>query len=151
MNTTSIAPDALSNHDNKGYFGMLPSEHPGSGIAQPHCQMIIRHLVMACDILLLQIYVAVLVALQYDAQSSVQMSGTVLGDVRLVLVVHLCSHLIERQQRAVDQYFASVSSTTPLSPLFPEIQPVDRQASGDLKKQVHARLSQLRQALQSTI
>jgi hypothetical protein len=151
MNTTSIAPDVLSNHDNNGYFGMLPSEHSSSGIAQPHCQMIIRHLVMACDILLLQIYVAVLVALQYDAQPSIQMSGTVLGDVRLVLVVHLCSHLIERQQRAVDQYFASVSSTTPLGSLFPEIQPLERQASGDLKKQVHARLAQLRQALQSTI
>lgn len=150
MNTTSIAPDSLSNHDNKGYFGRLPSEHSSPNMLPPHCQMIIRHLVMACDILLLQIYVAVLVALQYDAQPSVQMSGTVLGDVRLVLVVHLCSHLIERQQRAVDQYFASVSSTTPLSPLFPEIQPVDRQASSALKKQVHARLAQLRQALQSS-
>lgn len=131
--------------------GHLPLD--SSAEIKPHCQIIVRHLVVACDILLLQIYVSVLVALQYDAQPSAQMSGTVLGDVRLVLVVQLCSHLIERQYQAVDSYLGSSSlMTPPMAETFPmELPHIDRQASSELKKQVQARLAYLRQALQSNI
>lgn len=84
-------------------------ENPYSSIAE-------RHLVIACHTLLLEIYVIVFGSLQRDIDhrhfhldaNSVdqeQAAGaTLLTDMRLVLVVQLCSYLLERQHQAVSNY-----------------------------------------------
>ncbi|KAL8974634.1 MAG: hypothetical protein Q9197_001122 [Variospora fuerteventurae] len=87
---------------------------------------VIRHLVHACHTLLLDIYVAFLIALQDDAErwslsssSSCRPAGAAgtavidaaaaaaLADIPLVLTVQLCSYLIERQHQAVDRFLSS--------------------------------------------
>ena len=132
----------------------------------------IRHLVTTCEALLLETYVAVLNALQHEAYPSVSANATALGDVRLVLVVQLCSYLIERQHQAVDTYLASQTSLSPVSvsvskpfspmpnrsswqqPPVPPPGPItdtpDRKVLDDLKNQVQHRLVHLRQTLRCT-
>ncbi|KAJ5826828.1 hypothetical protein N7447_003591 [Penicillium robsamsonii] len=129
----------------------VPCPNPANGTVQ-----VIHYLVMACEALLLEIYVAVLVALQHEAYSST--NGTVLGDVRLVLVVELCSYLIERQLQAVDSYLASQSRLNPHNvsgsvpgkfdiPGGPDNLDKDRDMLNDLRNQVQERLRNLRQTL----
>ena len=146
------------------------SSAPSSGSQQHsnNTMQIIRHLVMACEALLLEIYMAVLIALQHDAFHGASMNTTALGDVRLVLVVQLCSYLIERQQQAVDLCLAPQSLLSPLSisgvvppkldrsgspkpvPPGPVMGTADREVLSDLKNQVQQRLAHLRQTLQCT-
>ncbi|OQE40830.1 hypothetical protein PENCOP_c005G07188 [Penicillium coprophilum] len=129
----------------------VPCPNSGNGTMQ-----VIHYLVMACEALLLEIYVAVLVALQHEAYSST--NGTVLGDVRLVLVVELCSYLIERQLQAVDSYLAPQNRLNPNMmgasipgkfdiPGGPENLDKDRDMLNDLRNQVQERLGHLRQIL----
>ncbi|KXG49111.1 uncharacterized protein PGRI_029810 [Penicillium griseofulvum] len=129
----------------------VPCPNTGNGTMQ-----VIHYLVMACEALLLEIYVAVLVALQHEAYSST--NGTVLGDVRLVLVVELCSYLIERQLQAVDSYLAPQARlhphimSGPIPPKFdipggPDSLDKDRDMLNDLRNQVQERLGHLRQTL----
>jgi hypothetical protein len=125
---------------------------------------IIRHMVMACDALLLEIYVAVLIALQHDAYPGTSTNTTALGDVQMVLVVQLCSYLIERQQQAVDMCLAPQTPLSPPSisgpfpqkldlsnsqqlPPTPVLDMADREALSGLKHQVQQRLAHLRQTL----
>ena len=146
------------------------SSTPLSGSQQHshNTMQIIRHLIMACEALLLEIYMAVLTALQHDAFHASSMNTTALGDVRLVLVVQLCSYLIERQQQAVDLCLAPQSPLSPLSgsgtfpprldhsgsqkPVPPGhvMDAADREVLSDLKNQVQQRLAHLRQTLQCT-
>ncbi|KFY27610.1 hypothetical protein V493_03398 [Pseudogymnoascus sp. VKM F-4281 (FW-2241)] len=79
---------------------------------------VVRHLVIACHTLLLNIHVAVLIVLQHDAdlrtfcpplrnvEADAYMEAAVLADIKLVLVLRLCSHLIKRQHQAVDLYLS---------------------------------------------
>ncbi|KAH6974605.1 hypothetical protein BKA56DRAFT_96291 [Ilyonectria sp. MPI-CAGE-AT-0026] len=102
---------------------------------------IIRHLVLACDALLLEIYSAIVMALQHDAglgESTNPGSSTILGDVRLVLVAQLCSYMVQRQHQAVDQYLGPANT-----------QNVEGDALGELRLQVQQRLVQLHQMLRS--
>ena len=165
--TSSVAPSGQSSVSlrlTKGHW---------SG-SQQHCnntRQIIRHLVMACGALLLEIYVAVLIALQHDAYHGVSMNTTALGDVRLVLAVQLCSYLIDRQQQAVDLCLAPQTLLSPLSPLsvngqFPQrfdlsgsqqqvlpgpvLDTTDREVLSDLRNQVQQKLAHLRQTLRCT-
>ena len=127
---------------------------------------IIRHRVMACEALLLEIYMAILNALQHDAFHGDSMNTTALGDIRLVLVVQLCSYLIERQQQAVDLCLAPQNPLSPLSesgifpsrldhsgpqkpvPPGPVMDEADREALSGITYQVQQRLAHLRQTLQ---
>lgn len=125
---------------------------------------VIRHLVMACDALLLEIYAAVLIALQHDAQqgsnSSLPAAGiaasinlspmSALGDVRLVLVVQLCSYLIDRQHQAVDQCFAPLAVSSTSMPQMPGQDATNREALSELRQQVQQRMACLRQTLRCT-
>lgn len=158
--------------------------------ASQYSNTVVRHLVSACHTLLLNVYVAVLTALQHDAdlwrsnRSSGNTSphpssssldglaggmagmmnsgdGTALADIRLVLVVQLCSYLIERQHQAVDLYL-SPEPTPPSSlsmahdPALTQ-QPTDfmgmpstlanRDVMSDLEMEVQQRLARLRQTL----
>ncbi|KAJ4419201.1 hypothetical protein N0V82_005108 [Gnomoniopsis sp. IMI 355080] len=141
---------------NWGHNGVvLPDKAMQSGLSegQAHDTKVVRHLVMACDMMLLRIHLAVLIALHYDARMPSQPTGSVLEDARVILVVQLCSLLIERQCQAVDLFNVEESSTpTPLSSTFPE-RPLlaDRQAAIDLRAQVQATLVDLRQTLHCTI
>ena len=146
------------------------SSAPSSGSQQHsyNTMQIIRHLVMACEALLLEIYMAILTTLQHDAFHGASMNTTALGDVRLVLVVQLCSYLIERQQQAVNLCLAPQSPLSPLSVsgMFPTrldhsgpqepspsgsvMDTADREVLSDLKNQVQQRLAHLRQTLRCT-
>ncbi|KAG6995811.1 hypothetical protein G7Y79_00041g077630 [Physcia stellaris] len=115
----------------------------------------VRHLVIACHTLLLNVYVAVLIALQYDVDQwsvchpagSDNASGCkepmALADIRLVMAVQLCSYLFERQHRAVDLYLSPPSS--------PAASTANREVIDDLKMEVEQRLARLRQGLRIQI
>lgn len=73
-----------------------------------HCpNTVIRHLIIACHIQILNIYVTVLIAIQHDASLKIAHSttnGQVEDDTRLALVVKLCAYLLDRQRQAVDLF-----------------------------------------------
>lgn len=148
-------PPADPSMQYKEFFGVgvLPpigSTQPGVTRTQ-HCDFIIKHLVMACDTLLLEIYLAVLSALQRDAEPSAHRSRTMMGDVRLVTVVQLCTYFIERQCQAVDLHLASKTPITPPGGIPPKLDTADREVLLNLQGQIREILAQLRQTLQCTI
>ncbi|KAL8754950.1 MAG: hypothetical protein Q9199_003989 [Rusavskia elegans] len=132
-----------------------------SSYARPSCQYsntVIRHLVMACHTLLLNIYVAVLIALQHDADrwssndSDVHVDPAALADIRLVLAVQLCSYLIERQHQAVDAYLSPPSApphegSGSQQPSSPGSTTAHREVMTDLRMEVQQRLGRLRLSL----
>ena len=167
--TPSAAPSGRSSV----YLGLTNGPWSSASLSgsQKHCNntmQIIRHLVMACEALLLEIYMAVLIALQHDAYHGASMNTTALGDVRLVLVVQLCSYLVERQHQAVDLCLTPLTPLSPLSisgtfppkldlsgsqqsiPSGPVLDTADREVLSDLKNQVQQRLAHLRQTLRCT-
>lgn len=134
-----------------------------SGNIEPCTTSITIHpLIMASHALLLNIYISVLSVLEYSASippesgSSSTADGNestpiapVLSEVRFVLVLHICSYLIERQNAAV---FSSVSSLRSLT------KPSQQQESctsgshspkttSDLETEVQQRLVRLRHTL----
>ncbi|KAJ5103130.1 hypothetical protein N7532_003659 [Penicillium argentinense] len=133
-----------------------PGQNHGKGTMQA-----IHHLLLACDVLLLEIYVAVLIVLQHDAGPSAHVPA--MGDVRLVLVVQLCSYLIERQLQAVDAYLAPHSPfklhggaglSNPnfnISGIVGNPFDRDRDVLNDLRNQVRRRLTHLRQTLRCSL
>ncbi|KAL9030706.1 MAG: hypothetical protein Q9196_001204 [Gyalolechia fulgens] len=167
--SASTPPADLVGHDG-GYLGLTNdsrSTTPSSGSQRQSgsTMQIIRHLVMACEALLLEIYMAVLIALQHDAYHGAAMNTMALGDVRLVLVVQLCSYLIESQHQAVDLCLTPQSPLRPLSvsgmrplqldhfgaeQLVPPVYTTEREVLGDLRHQVQQRLAHLRQTLRFT-
>ncbi|KAL4974208.1 hypothetical protein BDW66DRAFT_153130 [Aspergillus desertorum] len=118
-----------------------------------------RHLVLACHTLLLEIYVSVFGSLQRDVDHCLDSDpvgqdpavGTAsLGDMPVVLIVQLCSYILDRQHRAVSSY------------LSPKLEPGQREqidVSGSPKStaiqgvntgpgsEVQRRLERLRQSL----
>ncbi|KKP04693.1 hypothetical protein THAR02_03173 [Trichoderma harzianum] len=94
---------------------------------------VMRHLVIACHTLLLNIFVVVFTALQLDGDLRNSSRGSVmpnsnggvdpephpdagLADIRLVMIVQLCSYLTERQCRAVHSYLSPLSQSSPQQP-----------------------------------
>ncbi|PGH21387.1 hypothetical protein AJ80_03304 [Polytolypa hystricis UAMH7299] len=131
-----------------------------------HSNTVVRHLIIACHTLLLNIYVAVLIALQHDVDMRVSsfagngdadtyMDGAALADIRLVLVVQLCSYLVERQYQAVTVYLSSQSPPPSSSSSSSSSQQHDLPGStspnsevrGELEMEVQQRLAHLRQTL----
>ncbi|ROW00107.1 hypothetical protein VSDG_03468 [Cytospora chrysosperma] len=102
--TQGLDPHIVGNWDHNGAVIPNVSMHSGSSEGQPYDTKVVKHLVTACDMMLLQIHLAVLTALRYDARLNSQPTGPILGDARVILVVQLCSLLIERQCQAVDLY-----------------------------------------------
>lgn len=135
-----LGPHIVGNWDHNGVVIPNVSMQSGSSEGQPYDTKIVKHLVMACDIMLLQIHLAVLTALRYDARLNSQPTRPILGDARVILVVQLCSLLIERQFQAADLYNieGGSSTSTPLSGTLPNLPLLtDRQAAIDFKAQVH--------------
>jgi hypothetical protein len=118
---------------------------------------IVRHMVMACHMLLLNTYLAVTMALQHalDKQKSSQNASNAqalpLGEVRTVMIVQLCGYLIQRQAQAVQAYLAPPNSipssdTAVLANTNP-LSSSDQAATKQLEKDVEQRLARLRQSL----
>ncbi|KAI1172031.1 hypothetical protein F4777DRAFT_23299 [Nemania sp. FL0916] len=121
---------------------------------------VIRHLVIACHTMLLGTYARLLKMLQHDADRfsttlprppsalphdnnpDAEVASTALTDIRLVMVVQLCSYLTERQCQAVDLY---------LSPQLSLIEPSsfhqEADMMRDLRLEVQNCLRHLQQAL----
>ncbi|KFZ16077.1 hypothetical protein V501_02415 [Pseudogymnoascus sp. VKM F-4519 (FW-2642)] len=128
------------------------------------CSTVVRHLVIACNTLLLNIHAAVLIVLQHDVdlrssslphkyvEANADMDVAALADIRLVLVLRLCSYLIKRQHQAVDLYLSPqllpVSSQENGPFIFdqPGID-ANREAMSDLEVEVQQRLERLQQTL----
>ncbi|KAL7935506.1 hypothetical protein V8C35DRAFT_299654 [Trichoderma chlorosporum] len=117
ISSTSSSPPSYSRAPNQGQYSNTA----------------IRHLVIACHTLLLNIFVVVFTALQLDgdlrsgARASVtpNANGGVdpeprpdvgLADIRLVMIVQLCSYLTERQCRAVHSYLSPPSKSSSQQP-----------------------------------
>lgn len=116
---------------------------------------IICHLVIACHTLLLNIYVAVLIALQHDVDLRTsylasQCSGYLEGETQLVMVVQLCAYLLERQRQAVDIYFSPSPPTPPATQMMtpPTTPPTaNREVVSHLEADIRQRLTRIRQTL----
>ncbi|KAK0668425.1 hypothetical protein QBC41DRAFT_393925 [Cercophora samala] len=172
----SITPQSTDS-SNDGVVGYseggskpAPTSAPSSSYGRPssseYSSTVVRHLVIACHTLLLNIYIALLIALQHDVdlRSSSLLAGgatggseaTALADMRLVLVVQLCSYLIKRQHQAVDMYlsFPNTLQQT-IEPSSPSSNTASACGSAgsngevrsDLEMEVQQRLSRLRQTL----
>jgi hypothetical protein len=129
-------------------------ERPGSG---HWSNSIVRHMVMACHMLLLNTYLAVTMALQHELDKQTPSQGASsaqalpLGEVRTVMMVQLCGYLIQRQAQAVQVYLAPPSPThsgddSTLHNINP-LSPSDQAATKQLEKDVEQRLARLRQSL----
>jgi hypothetical protein len=118
---------------------------------------IVRHMVMACHLLLLNTYLAVTMALQHavdkqrQSQDSQNASTLPLGDVRTAMMVQLCGYLTQRQVRVVQAYLAPSSSTgssnESTSHDVSVLSSSDQEATEQLEKDVEQRLARLRQSL----
>ncbi|OBT72925.1 hypothetical protein VF21_07782 [Pseudogymnoascus sp. 05NY08] len=116
----STTPQSLASvaSEDPPYFE--PNNEPSNHVRRPsQCySTVVRHLVIACHTLLLNIHAAVLIVLQHDVdlrssypshkyvEADADMDVTALADIRLVLVLRLCSYLIKRQHQAVDLYLS---------------------------------------------
>ncbi|CAD6594623.1 MAG: hypothetical protein ASARMPRED_001308 [Alectoria sarmentosa] len=167
--TNPHSAQATSNSDeDTSYFERrkVSSSYPPPSSQYSHT--VVRHLVIACHTLLLNIHVAVLIALQHDAlrwtsycsagniDADTRADAAALADIRPVLAVQLCSYLIERQHQAVDLYLSLQSPAPSLQqhdlsssqhPSQPAPTIVNREVMSDLRMEVQQRLEQLRQTL----
>ena len=165
----SFTPQSLASGtcENPSYFEL--SNGSSNYVRRPsQCyNTVVRHLVIACHTLLLNIHTAVLIALQHDAdfrsphltpknvESDSYMDGTALGDIRLVVVLQFCSYVIKRQQQAVHLYlspqpslpFTSEDASFFSQPGLDASTAASREAMSDLEIEVQQRLERLRQTL----
>jgi hypothetical protein len=146
---TQQSSSTTPNTENSSLKGLPSSGHWSNSI--------VRHMVMACHMLLLNTYLAVTMALQYalDKQKSSQNASNAqalpLGEVRTVMIVQLCGYLIQRQAQAVQTYLTPPDSTQPRDEsTLPKTNPLsssDQTATKQLEEDVEQRLARLRQSL----
>jgi hypothetical protein len=118
---------------------------------------IVRHMVMACHMLLLNTYLAVTMALQHAtdkqklSQGASNAEALPLGEVRTVMIVQLCGYLIQRQAQAVQAYLAPPTSTQSSDESMlhniNHLSSSDQAATKQLEQDVEQRLARLRQSL----
>lgn len=129
---------------------------------------VVRHLIIACHTLILNIFVGVLFALQHDADLRVAASMPAMGknsadpatlaDIRVVLIVQLYSYMFSRLHQAVKPYSTPATPTTPghshkeyfsldLSPISTVSPLVSSEGISELEMEVQQRLTRLRQTL----
>jgi hypothetical protein len=117
--TSRLRSPSLSSTTTNSSSGMRDSA------GSQHSSTVIRHLIIACYTLVLKMWSALLVALQHDAELSAESTSflnsdkldreadedtpqpPVLANMRLVLVVHLSSYLVDRLRNAMYTYLAS--------------------------------------------
>lgn len=146
------SPSASIDQQATGTFLGYDSHHPGGLFVSTNTwsESIARHMVMANHMLLLNTYLAVVMALQHAVNKQKSASGTPnaqdfalpLGEMRTAMVVQMCGYLIQRQINAVDGYLAPPTAT-PLSDLSSS----DQTTMKELEKDVQQRLAQLKESL----
>lgn len=115
------------------------TEAESKGQQDIHTAPVIRHLVMACNALLLEIFAVVVTRLEHDTSTEKPISRTttmVVGNLRLVLVAKICTYLMERQRAATDQFLGQV-----------EVKDFDATTLHDLRAQMQQKLASLQQKL----
>ncbi|KAI0518344.1 hypothetical protein F5B22DRAFT_645109 [Xylaria bambusicola] len=124
---------------------------PYSEVPDHYSDSVVRHLTTTCYTMLLNIYVAVLNALEYDARTGRLTNGANPGDMRLASIVQLCSYLLERQRKAMDTYLSAQKTQESWGKVW---DPGYEQAHGaaeeemrTLSMEVEQRLTRLQQAL----
>ncbi|KAL8923182.1 MAG: hypothetical protein Q9208_004745 [Pyrenodesmia sp. 3 TL-2023] len=166
--TSQASQTASTLEGNGSYFEQRKRSSAYARPSNQYSNTVILHLISACHTLLLNIYVAVFIALQHDADrwSFSRTAGTVdpeadvdlgaLADMGLVMAVQLSSYLIERQHQAVDLYLSpqtppqllqqhALASSYPASP--PSSTTANQGLMSDLRMEVQQRLAKLRQTL----
>ncbi|CAD0090156.1 unnamed protein product [Aureobasidium mustum] len=146
------SPSASIDQQATGTFLGDDSHHPGGPFVSTNTwsDSITKHMVMANHMLLLNTYLATVMALQHAVNKQKSASGMPnaqdfalpLGEMRTAMVVQMCGYLIQRQINAVDAYLAP-SSATPLSDLSSS----DQTTMKELEKDVQRRLAQLKESL----
>lgn len=128
QSSSAPPPSATVYHDSSHYSGTV-----------------IRHLVIACHMLLLNFYVAVLVALQHDVDLR---NGHLEGETQLVMVVQHCAYLLERQNLAASIYFPTSSGSSALLPSTSASSSVrNPEVIHNLEEEIRRRLTRLRETL----
>lgn len=134
-----------------------------------HSHTAIHHLVVACVNLLLNIYVAILAALQRSAdvlsssllarnsvEPSDQMDAASRAHIQLVSVAQLCSYFIKRQNQTMDiisssqraLHASSLQDCNPKQSVSPDATSRHLvESMGELKKEVEQRLKRLQESL----
>ncbi|KAJ5963884.1 uncharacterized protein N7479_003760 [Penicillium vulpinum] len=72
----------------------------------------IRHLCIGCYSSLINAYISVINILGHDVELSNHGEKAILGDIRLISIVQICSYLTERQNQAIGSYLFAESSTS---------------------------------------
>ncbi len=168
INPEATQPRPAHNNITASSYEWTKGLSGGTHRSSQYSSTVVRHLVIACYTLLLNIYVEVLIALQRgadlrsyclsDIDSDTAADAAPLADIRLVLVAQLCAYLLERQQQAVDAYLSPQSSSVSSSsqnhtpsgshqPSPPASTYAGREAMSSLEMEVQQRLVQLRRTL----
>lgn len=151
--STSSIPSSAQNSSSLDQQ-QVPSDHDPS--SDQYSETIVRHLIIACHTLLLNIYTAVLAALQHDADQGLAralnhddyVEAAALADIRIVMAVQLCSYLVERQFQAVDLHLSPRLTTQTLQQPSPPLSTIAEPSVVDeLKIEVQQRMVRLRQTL----
>ncbi|KAF5648073.1 hypothetical protein F52700_1288 [Fusarium sp. NRRL 52700] len=98
------------------------------------------HLVVACHALLLESFGAVLSTLQYVADAAKGTIAPGFADLRLAMVVQLCSYLFVRQCRVVDNFLEALSGPN-LTAESPNKGSQDERVIQELKARVDSRMA----------
>ncbi|KER00904.1 hypothetical protein AUEXF2481DRAFT_25182 [Aureobasidium subglaciale EXF-2481] len=112
----------------------------------------VRHMVMACHMMLLNVYLAVTMSLQHAIDSrnltddSTSIQSDPLGEVRTMVVVQLCTFLTERQAKAVQTFLTRSSLPGPGSerPDVSTLSDSDQAATKELEQDLSHRLARLK-------
>ncbi|KAJ6085409.1 hypothetical protein N7499_005038 [Penicillium canescens] len=147
--TSRLRSSSLSSTTTNSSGGMRDS-----GGSQ-HSGTVIRHLIIACYSLVLRMWSALLVALQHDAELSAESTSfpntgkldreadedtpqtSVLANMRLVVVVHLSSYLVDRLRNALHTYLA-LKATGSADQGLSELESEFRQLLRRLRRTLHS-------------
>ncbi|KAI1312183.1 hypothetical protein F5Y03DRAFT_341652 [Xylaria venustula] len=121
--------------------------------ATPNDNSAVRHLVITCYTMLLNIYATVLSTLEHDVSASRQIDGAISPDIRLASVVQLCSYLIERQHKEMGNYLAEKTPSQTsweelLNSNYDQTNAAVEEDMRNLHMEVEQRLARLKQMLQ---
>jgi hypothetical protein len=164
--TTACPSPPASSLSSGSHVETTTTRGPSDGSHQSHS--VVHHLVLVCVTLLLNMYIAILIALQRSADvlnSSLRrrsrnlvepndhMDAASRAHLQLVSVVQLCVYFIKRQNQTLDTIMSSSQGPlhAPLSREHDPRQSVSSDALSDLKTEVEQRLRRLQESLQIII
>ena len=160
---------SASGHSSSSRAETTPRTPSDASRSSQHSYKAMHHLVLACATMLLNIYVAILSALQRSADAlsppllarhlvepSDHMDAASRGHIKLVSVVQLCSYFIKRQNQTLDMILSCQGSLhgssslehDPRQPVLPDTtSSYAPEEMSDLKTEVEERLKRLQESL----